>query len=237
MQRVLIYGNNSDYIEEAFEKSGFDLVDVEPEMIVAYGGDGTFLESEILFPGVPKLFVRHYSDCKKCRKHNFSKIISKLKEGKYDLHTEMKLEVVVSSNKNKKLIGLNEISLHYIPPRALRFSLKINRKKMATDVISDGVVVATPYGSTAYFNSITRKSFKSGFGIAFNNPIQKMGPLFFDKNKVVKIKIERGEGIVVADCDTDGISVKEGDEIIIKKAIAEANFVDLKGMKRKIQDY
>jgi len=37
-----------------------------PNIVVALGGDGTFLAAERFFPGIPKLLVREQSICNKC---------------------------------------------------------------------------------------------------------------------------------------------------------------------------
>jgi NAD+ kinase len=237
MERVLVYSDKGEKLEKDLRKAKFEVVEDQPEVVIAMGGDGTFLESELMYPGVPKIFVRHDTKCKRCGSHNFSKIIKKFKEGKYKMSNEMKIEAIVNGDEKKMIVALNDINIHYVPPRALRFEVAVNRKKIANYVIGDGLVVATPYGSTAYYNSITRKKFKSGIGLAFNNPTEKHKPQVVNENATIKVKVIRGDGLVFADCNPNGISIKDGDEIEIKKAVGMANFIDLKGMQRKTKDY
>ena len=90
-------------------------------------------------------------------------------------------------------------------------------------MIGDGVVVATPYGSTAYFHSITGKRFPKGIYMAFNNPTKTMKPVRI-KDKV-KIKIKRENAMVFADNCRKIFMLRPGDEVIIKKSREKAMFV------------
>lgn len=237
MERVLVYGEHSDVFEQQLKKFNIDVVDEDPDVVVAIGGDGTFLESEKFYPGIPKILIKHAYDCNQCDKHDYSKLIKKFLEGKYTIISQLKLEAVVNGNEKKKLVALNDVNIHYTPPRALRVEVSVNNKVVAPLVIGDGVVVATPYGSTGYFNSITKKKFKKGIGLAFNNPTKDIKHLILNDEAVIKVKILRGEGVVVVDCDDDGIDIKEGDEVVVRKSLSEANIVQLKGFNLKITKY
>ena len=232
--KVAIVSYVKELIEGLFPKYGFELDNKNPEIVIALGGDGTFLFAEQKYPGVPKLLIRHKTGCNECYKHDFSEIFTKLSRGQYDIIEELKIEAIIGK---KKLVALNEINVHYVPPRALRFTVHVNGVQIGNNMIGDGVVVSTPYGSTGYFFSIVRKSFIKGIGVAFNNTVDYVKPLYLDENAIVQVKILRENGVVAADCNDSIISVKPGTEIIIKSSLKKAKILVLKGMPKKIDRY
>jgi NAD kinase len=88
------------------KKAGVAVVKARPDVVFAFGGDGTFLFSEEKYPGVPKLFVRHDRECLK--PHHLSKIIDALKDGQYAVEEFPKLEATVGK---RKLVGIDRKSV------------------------------------------------------------------------------------------------------------------------------
>ncbi|MDP2717537.1 MAG: hypothetical protein Q8P02_02225, partial [Candidatus Micrarchaeota archaeon] len=48
------------------KKRGLSVVSINPDVVVAFGGDGTILLSEQLYPGAIKLGVRNSARCNTC---------------------------------------------------------------------------------------------------------------------------------------------------------------------------
>lgn len=202
-------------------KKYFNIVKHNPDFVLAYGGDGTLLFAERQFPSVPKIFVKHKSSCNGCKLFDLEKVIRKVANGKYKLKELIKLEAEVDG---KKIVALNDISIHYSPPEALRFFVYIDKKKVGGEFIGDGVVVSTPFGSSAYFKSITRKTFSKGIGIAFNNTTKFQKPKILSENSKVVVEITRGKGVVVAD-NQKPVKIKEGDKVKVKKHKMKAKLI------------
>lgn len=232
--KVAIVSYVKELIESQLSKYGIGINNKNPDVVIALGGDGTFLFSEQKYPGVPKLLIRHRTGCAECYKHDFSEILKKLSRREYKIFEELKIEAKIGK---KKLVALNDINVHYKPPRALRFAVYINGTKIDNIFIGDGAVVSTPYGSTGYFFSITRKSFSRGIGIAFNNPVEYIKPMFLDENAIIQIKIIREKGVVVADCNEKVVDIKPGSDIIIRSSTGKAKILILNGMPKKIEKY
>jgi len=229
--KVAIVGYKKSFLEKAMKKEGFFITNHDPDAVVSFGGDGTFLYSENLFPGIPKLFIKHYSVCNKCKDHDYKKVLDYLTKKKFKI---VEYSKIVASVNNKILYSMNDISIHYNPPRAVRFDVKVNNKKIAKNVIGDGIVVSTPYGSSGYFSSITRRTFEKGIGLAFNNPVKKIKEKIISENSKIEIKITRGPGIMCSDCNAYLINLKSGDRIKIKKHNQVARILTLKGKTKVI---
>jgi len=224
--KVAVVGHERKIFEKMLPKD-FVMDRKNPEIIFSFGGDGTILYSEWLYPGVPKVFVKHSSLCKRCEvAGSYKNMFDSLRKGDYTIVKEMKLEGVVNK---KRLVGLNEINVcNKTPTRAVRLQLIVNGVVKQKEVIGDGIVVATPFGSTAYFNSIARKTFNKGIGIAFNNSTRPIKPMMVGENSSIRIKVLRGYAMMCADNNKKAIPLKEGDVVVIKKSRIKARLVKFK---------
>ena len=65
------------------------------------------------------------------------------------------LEMIVYNNKNqiKKYLAINEVSI-LRQSRQVSLSIKYGSKQIIKELVSDGVLVSTPAGSTAYNLSV-----------------------------------------------------------------------------------
>jgi len=235
VMKVVVVGLAGKLIENKLPEYGLKLNRKTPDVVISFGGDGTALYAERVYPGIPRVLIKHSKVCEKCKLgiHDFSKVLIALKEKKYEIIEEIKVEGVVNNNPKKKLIGLNEIGIHHkLPTKTIRLRVKVNGKIIEDEIIGDGLVIATPYGSTAYFHSITRKKFSKGLGIAFNNPKKRRKNVIVKDNSTIKVDILRGLGWMTADNDERMIPIKEGDVVTVKKAKGKARIIELKGKRR-----
>jgi NAD kinase len=150
-------------------------------------------------------------------------ILSKIREGNYCLHKKMKLE---TEAKGRKLVGLNEIQIHpKLPIHAVRFSLSVDGKEYE-DLIGDGVIVATPFGSTGYYEATGGKRFPKGIGISFNNLHNgKIKSFVVPEDSTVKLTVSRGPAWLLADNNKNFIELLAEDAVTIRKSESIANFI------------
>lgn len=96
--------------------------------------------------------------------------------------------------------GIAEVSIKNCDPTsALRFDLSIDGKTYFRNVISDGIVASTPYGSTGYFKSIARMIFScDGIGVAFIAPTQGINNLVIDSKSAIEAYVTRSTDVLVS---------------------------------------
>ena len=128
--------------------------------------------------------------------------------------------------KDKKLTALNEVQLHTkLPIRAMRFSLSADGKKFE-NLIGDGVIISTPFGSSAYYSSVGGRKFNKGIGICFNNlHNKKIKSFVVPENSRIMVKIDRDEAWLAADNHEKLISLNPSDSVIVKKSNQVAKFI------------
>ena len=226
LEKVLVvFRRDASKVRSVLVEEGFELVESIPDFIVCYGGDGTVLFSERKFPGIPKLIIK---TSRACRIYDYalsdmSELLSKIKEGNYQIHTEMKLE---TQAKGKKLVGLNEIQVHLnLPIYAVRFSLSVDGKEYE-NLIGDGLIVATSFGSTGYYEATGGERFEKGIGISFNNlHFRKIRSFVVPEDSIVKLTVNRGPAWLLADNNENFIELKAGDTVTVRKSESIANFI------------
>jgi NAD+ kinase len=226
LENVLVISrHDTSEIEAVLAAEGFKIVKRNPDFIVCFGGDGTVLFSERTFSEVPKLILKTSRVCRKCDypPDSLRDLLANIKKGNYCLHKKMKLE---TEAKGKKLVGLNDIQVHLkLPIYAVRFSLSVDGKEYK-ELIGDGVIVSTAFGSTAYYKATGGKSFEKGIGISFNNlHNRKLESFVVPEDSVVNLAVTRGPAWLLADNNEDFIELKAGDTAVIRKSVSTANFI------------
>lgn len=220
---VLLYGRFGEYpqkLEGLVKSLGLDIVDKNPEVVIALGGDGTLLGAEQAFPGIPKLPLRDSNVCFHCSRLPNDQILKHLADGKIATKEYLKLQCAFAGKTHKVL---NEFVIrNKFQTTALRFKVSTS----PSELIGDGIVIATPFGSTGYYFSIARQPFSSGIGLAFNNihNLEKRSEVV-PEDTVIEVEITRGPALFSADNDPKIIELTEGDKIMITKSQQSAKLL------------
>ncbi len=124
--------------------------------IIVIGGDGFMLQTLKKNKNSKRLFYGVNSGNYGFLMNKFSskKIIKNL--SKANLITISPLEMIVKNNKNqiRKYLAINEVSILRQSRQAASLSISHGSKQVIKRLVSDGVLVSTPAGSTAYNLSV-----------------------------------------------------------------------------------
>ncbi len=214
--KVIVFGEKSGEIEPLVEQKGFIVVSHDADAVICYGGDGTLFHAEYEFPGIPKVMLKGSRICKLCAPFENAEVLSRVHAGRFRKETIGKLEV---SAHGKKMTAMNDIVVHNKDPRhAMRYTLSVDGVQMGGEIIGDGVVVATPLGSSGYYRSITDSSFEVGIGLAFNNSTEQSDHVVLSDTRVICVRITRGPAVIYADNQRESIEIGVGDEVRIVKS-------------------
>jgi NAD kinase len=220
--KVAIVGRRTQALEDRLVAHGLKLVEVEagPDLIVTHGGDGTLIGAEREWPGIPKLAFRDGESTVKCERHDDDDILARLVRGQLKATELMKVTAEVGS---RELRGVNDVILRNRDVRSsVRFAVSVNGEAVSDENIGDGLVIATPFGSSAYFRSITHATIRCGIGVAFNNCTEFVNHLVLAEDDVIQVRIVRGPAEVCADNDPDVLAVEAGDEILVRRSTKRA---------------
>ncbi len=161
MNDMITYLSNKDvelFIDESsdYENSHTNSVNHDDfvntvDLIIVFGGDGTLLNSarkyldyEIPILGINMGRVGFLTDIKV---DNFENSLSDILDGNYVIEER---NLVSAKFNETHLYGLNEVVIHSGSyAQLMRYQLSVNNK-IVYEQRSDGLIVATPTGSTAY---------------------------------------------------------------------------------------
>lgn len=237
--RVVLRGPEADSIrDDVLSHPNLEIVTENPDVVICYGGDGTLLTAELEWPTVPKIPIKHSKRGIRCIAHPASDVIARLAQNSLVATEYMRLECVLRSDRAaaspKTLVAMNEFSVHMARINsAVRFKLWFDDEayNAGREILGDGFVVSTPFGSTAYFNHITRGFFQSGIGIAFKSTTEHTNHVVVEEDTVVRILITRGPAILAFDNSHTYFDIREGDELTIRKHALPAVLLTWNEMK------
>ena len=121
----------------------------------------------------------------------FNKTIKNLTKTKMITISPLEMKVTTKDNKIKKSLAINEVSVLRQSRQASSISIKNGSKFVIKKLISDGVLVSTPAGSTAYNLSVygpilSLNSKKISISpISAFRPRRWKGKIISDKSKIV----------------------------------------------------
>ena len=147
---------NSLKIKSSLEKKIQSISLTKSKLIVVIGGDGFMLQTLKKFYKLKKPFYGvnsgHYGFLmNRFSNKNFFKNLTRAKL--IQIHP-LEMKVRTKNNQLKKSIAINEVSILRQSRQAASLLIKSRSKKIIKKLISDGVLVSTPAGSTAYNLSV-----------------------------------------------------------------------------------
>ena len=128
----------------------------KPNIIIVIGGDGFMLQTLKKNKKSKKFFYGINSGNYGFLMNKFSSKTILKNLYKANVITISPLEMTVKNNKNqiRKHLAINEVSILRQSRQAASLSINHGSKKVIKELVSDGVLVSTPAGSTAYNLSV-----------------------------------------------------------------------------------
>ncbi|NQU44220.1 hypothetical protein HQ520_13100 [bacterium] len=214
---VQVYGRNSSDLLPRLKELRLEIDETDPDVVISYGGDGTLLAAERRWPGVPKVALRDSLRCRTCSHISNEALLRHLADGKLKRNEFLKLRCEA---KGHDLTCINDVILRNpILTAGVRYRVWIDDEAYGEDeIVGDGLVVATPFGSSAYYRSITHSTFRVGIGLAFNNSIEPINHLVLANESVIRVQITRGPAALGGDNNPDIVPLDRGDEVVVHRA-------------------
>lgn len=227
---VLIKSDCTIFVEEKINFDGNFVTEVlndfpkTLDLLIVFGGDGTFLSSarkflefEIPMLGVNFGSVGFLTDISI---EGFEETIKDILSGKHIIEER---DLVRVSFSNQTYFGLNEVLIHSGSyAQLMRYKLKIN-ERVVYEQRSDGLIVATPTGSSAYALSAGGPIIDPELSVFNIIPMMSQSlssrALVSPNKKDISVEIMDGpleHGMICVD-GQENIQVNFGDEILISK--------------------
>mgnify|MGYP000877815302 FL=1 len=219
------------------------------DLMMVLGGDGTFLHAfEAALPrDIPMLGVNlgRVGFLSEIQPDHLEEDVELLAAGRYSIEPRMLLEVRTASG--QKAFALNEVAINRSDSSAGALSLSVSANGGMVDRFSgDGLIVATPTGSTAYSMAAGGPIVAPGLDCMLLTPIcphtLAARPIVISDQQVITVSIrgDQHRARVVVDghyviAPDDGITVRRADRNIRFVRLRPHSFFEL--LRGKLSDW
>ena len=194
---------------------------IRPNVIIVIGGDGFMLQTLKKNKNKMKSFYGVNSGNYGFLMNKFSSklLVKNLIKAKTVNISPLEM-TVFTNNSVRKSLAINEVSILRQSKQTANLSIKNNSKNIIKKLVSDGVLVSTPAGSTAYNLSVhgpilNLNSKKISIApISPFRPRRWLGKIVTDKSKVIITNLNFKKRPISA--VADNVEVRNAKKIIIK---------------------
>ena len=194
----------------------------QSNLVIVIGGDGFMLETLKKNKNSKKRFYGINSGNYGFLMNKFSSknIIKNLSRANMISISPLEMIVRNKNNQTKKSLAINEVSVLRQSRQAASLSIKYGSKQIIKKLVSDGVLVSTPAGSTAYNLSVhgpilSLNSKKLSIApISPFRPRRWKGKIVNDKSKIIITNLNPSKRPISA--VADNLEVRNAKSIIIK---------------------
>ena len=195
---------------------------LRPNLRIIIGGDGFMLKTLKKNKNLKNIFYGINSGNYGFLMNKFSKekIIKNLNESKVTTISPLEMKVINNKNSVKNYLAINEVSILRQSRQAANLSIKLNSKFIMKKLVSDGVLISTPAGSTAYNLSVhgpilNLNSKKISIApISAFRPRRWLGKIVSDRSNIMITNLNSAKRPVSA--VADNLEVRNAKKIIVK---------------------
>lgn len=196
------------------------------DFIISFGGDGSFIDTANLVAdlGIPLVGVNtgRIGFLTSITSKNFEEYWLQLEEGNYTIEERALLHVDADSPLPlRNFFALNDVSIHASEVNAIAgVKLWINEELVNT-YWADGLIVATPTGSTAYSLSCGGPILHPKTNVNVVTPIAthslSVRPIIVNNDDVIKIRVDSRSKTCLLTVDSARVTLQNPVELIITK--------------------
>ena len=195
---------------------------LRPNLRIIIGGDGFMLKTLKKNKDLKNIFYGINSGNYGFLMNKFSKekIIKNLNKSKVTTISPLEMKVINNKNSVKNFLAINEVSILRQSRQAANLSIKLNSKFIMKKLVSDGVLISTPAGSTAYNLSVygpilNLNSKKISIApISAFRPRRWLGKIVSDRSNIMITNLNSVKRPVSA--VADNLEVRNAKKIIVK---------------------
>ncbi len=223
----------------AFESAGIidSLDDLDIDMAISLGGDGTFLKAArcVGSTGIPIVGINtgrlgFLADISADEMEDF---FTKLHAGQYTVRERHLLELVTSDNTEQPSYALNEITVSkHDSSSMIAVHTAVGGEHLAT-YMGDGLIIATPTGSTAYSLSAGGPIIYPQADVFVLTAVAphslNVRPIVIADNKAIELRIESRSGSFLVAVDGISRSYPEHTTLTLRKATHTIRVVKKEG--------
>ena len=221
MKQIICDNNKrSKKIKSILLKKIKELDYVKFNITIVIGGDGFMLQTLKRNKNSKKFFYGINSGNYGFLMNKFSSKTIIINLSKANMITISPLEMTVKNTNNqiRKYLAINEVSILRQSRQAAFLSINYGSKKIIKKLVSDGVLVSTPAGSTAYNLSVHGPSLNSKklsiSPISPFRPRRWKGKIISDKSKIIIRNLNPKKRPISA--VADNIEVRNAKNIVIR---------------------
>ena len=218
----------------------------EINLMIVLGGDGTILTFARKYKkyNLPIMGINlgRIGALAVAELDDYSIYIDKYLNGDYVVINHLALEgkIIQPNNKFKRFVAFNDVVVHRgLSPKILGVNIAVNNTEFS-EVYTDGIIVSTPNGSSAYNLSAGGPLLSTSSGCYVITPIcpqsKTFSSLVVSKDDVVhlticeNVNVGRNQNVVIVDGDVE-YPVNANDIVLIKKSTKNLKLIQFSQQK------
>lgn len=214
----------------------YDEVKNGVDMLFSVGGDGTILDTVpyVRNSGIPILGINlgRLGFLSSVSKHEIAEAVQIIAKGDYTLDKRSLLQLDAPENLFGEInFALNDITIYRNATPALIMVHVFVDDLFLNSYYGDGLIVATPTGSTAYSLSVGGPILSPGSQNFIISPIAShnltVRPIVIQDTSIIRLKIEGREDKYLMTMDSRQSPISKEDEICIQKCDFNINLVKM----------
>ncbi len=207
----------------------------EAEAVISIGGDGTFLTAAhiVKFTEIPVIGINlgQVGFLADIEAEQFEACLAQMLEGKFRSIERMVLEISVRRDDREIACfhALNDTYLNRTTARLISVSVWYGADYL-TDYVADGLIVATPSGSTAYSLAAGGPIVAPGLQAVLITPICPHSiserPIVLGADQPIRLRINaKAAGALLSADGLNSIEMQAGDELLISHKGQKTNLI------------